>query len=401
MSQAGLGGERSYSRPGEEGGTRTSSESEIELLLVGDLILDEPQPDRFFDAVRPVLQAADLVVGHVEVPFSIRTDHGLNPNPGREPAKLMALARAGIGVATLAGNHIFDAGRVGLEETLRGLEQAGIVSAGAGLDLASARRPAIVECQGVRIGVLSFNCVGPRESWAGPDKAGAAYVEVLTHYELDHANPGGPPSRVISVAVPDSLEAMRCDIERTRLEVDLLVIAFHKGVTHTPARLAMYERPLARAAIEAGADVVVGHHAHLLRGVEVHRGRPIFHGLGNFVTVTRLLNLEDNPNPKMLEWARRRRELFGFSPDPAYPTYPFHPEAKYTMIARVVAGKDGVREAGFLPCWVAPDGRPLVCGNDELGLAVAAYVEEITKRAGLEACFRWEGRRVVFTGGRG
>ncbi len=390
-------------RPGSRSRARrgASSGEAIELLLVGDLILDEPQPDRFFDAVRPVLQAADLVIGHVEVPFSTRTDHGPNPNPGREPAKLTALARAGIGVATLAGNHVFDAGTVGVQETLRGLERAGIASAGAGLDLEAARRPAIVERRGIRVGVLSFNCVGPRESWAGPHKAGAAYVEVLTHYELDHANPGGPPGRIVSVAVPDSLEAMQRDIERTRGEVDLLVVALHKGVTHIPARLAMYERPLARAAVEAGADVVAGHHAHLLRGVEMHRGRPIFHGLGNFVTVTRVLGLEDNPNPTMLEWARRRRELFGFSPDPSYPTYPFHPEARHAMIARVVAGKDGVQEAGFLPCWVAPDGRPLVCGSDELGAAVVAYVEEITHRAGLETHFRWEGDRVVFTGGRG
>jgi poly-gamma-glutamate capsule biosynthesis protein CapA/YwtB (metallophosphatase superfamily) len=393
------GGGRPLSR--RRRGAGVLAEGEIEVLLVGDLILDEPRPDRFFDAARPVLRAADLVVGHVEVPFSTRTDHGPNPNPGREPAKLKALARAGIGVATLAGNHVFDAGRVGVQETLRGLERAGIAWTGAGPDLESARRPAVVERRGVRVGVLSFNCVGPRESWAGPGKAGAAYVEVLTHYELDHANPGGPPGRVVSVAVPDSLEAMQRDIERTRPEVDLLVVALHKGVVHVPALLAMYERPLARAAVEAGADVVVGHHAHLLRGIEVYRGRPIFHGLGNFVTVTRVLGLEDNPNPGMLEWARRRRELFGFTPDPAYPTYPFHPEARHTMIARVVAGKDGVREAGFLPCWVAPDGRPLVCGEDELGASVVAYVEEISRRAGLETRFRREGCRVVVTGGRG
>ena len=83
----------------------------------------------------------------------------------------------------------------------------------------------------------------------------------------------------------------------------------------------------------AGADVVIAHHAHILRGVDVYKGRPIFHGLGNFVAVTRALNLEANPSPERVAWARRRRQLFGFEPDPAYPTYPFHPEARNAMLA--------------------------------------------------------------------
>src|SRR5690349_20893321 len=97
----------------------------------------------------------------------------------------------------------------------------------------------------------------------------------------------------------------------------------HKGVGHTPAALAMYERPVARAAIDAGAHAVFGHHAHIMRGIEIHRGRPIFHGLGNFVTVTRALT-PDGDNAERAAWAKRRVELYGFSPDPAMPYYPFH-----------------------------------------------------------------------------
>jgi len=60
-------------------------------------------------------------------------------------------------------------------------------------------------------------------------------------------------------------------VEKLRGEVDVLIVALHKGIGHTPAALAMYERPLAKAAIDAGADIVVGHHAHILRGIELYK----------------------------------------------------------------------------------------------------------------------------------
>jgi hypothetical protein len=158
----------------------------------------------------------------------------------------------------------------------------------------------------------------------------------------------------------------------------------------------MYEHPLPKAAIDAGADIVVGHHAHILRGVEIYKGRPIYHGLGNFVTVTRALNLEANPSRKRLEWARRRRELFGFEPDPNYPTYPFHPEARNAMIAVCEIGAEGVHKAGFIPCWVNPKGQPEICGDDARGRAVASYIEQITKKAGFPARFKWDGGWIRF-----
>jgi poly-gamma-glutamate synthesis protein (capsule biosynthesis protein) len=189
---------------------------------------------------------------------------------------------------------------------------------------------------------------------------------------------------------------MLADIEKLRREVDVLIVALHKGIGHTPALLAMYERPLAKAAIDAGADIVVAHHAHILRGIEVYKGKPIYHGLGNFVTVTRALNIEANPSPKRLEWARRRRELFGFEPDPAYPAYPFHPEARNAMIAVCEIGVECVRKAGFIPCWVNPKGQPEICGNDARGRAVGAYIEQITRKAELRSDFEWDGDWVRF-----
>jgi hypothetical protein len=365
----------------------------ITLLATGDLILDEPDPASFFAPARDLLRAADLTIGHVEVPHTDRgegssTDVQAPPAP---VAHLAALADAGIDVATLAGNHFFDHGRAGVEDTIAELRRLGIATTGAGLTLAAARTPAVVERRGITVGVLSYNCVGPRESWATSGKAGVAYVRVLTHYELDHASPGGPPE-VFTFATPDSLDALTADIGDLKQAVDVVVVALHKGIGHTPALIAQYETQVARAAVDAGADVVLGHHAHILRGIEVHRDRPIFHGLGNFVTVTRALSVDgDNDSEERRAWARRRRELFGFEPDPAMPAFPFHPESRHTLLARCVLGRDGVREAGFVPCWIDDRARPVPCELDTepggKGRAVVDYVERITATAGLATRF--------------
>lgn len=370
----------------------------IEVLLTGDLILDEPDPDAFFEPSRARLAAADLVIGHVEVPHTRRgVEHSTDvPAPPADPAHLAALARAHIGVATLAGNHLHDAGPNGIADTVATLRGLGIATTGAGMGLAEARAPALVERRGRRIGVLSYNAVGPREGWATSRKPGCAYVKVLTHYELDHASPGGPPT-IYTFCAPESLEAMAADIEALRPQVDLLVVAFHKGVGHVPARIGHYERMLGRAAVDAGADVVVGHHAHIARGIELHRGRPIYHGLGNFVTVTRALSVSGNDSPERLAWARRREQLFGFAPDPAMPAYPFHPDSRHTLLARVRLAADGSVDAGLVPCWIDAAARPVPLARRDAG-ATVDYLQRIGDAAGLKTRLVWHGDDLLVQG---
>jgi poly-gamma-glutamate synthesis protein (capsule biosynthesis protein) len=333
----------------------------------------------------------------VEVPHTNRGQamHFDVPAPASDPANLAALKRAGFHIASLAGNHISDAGPQGVEDTMAELQQLGILTAGAGATLAEARKPAVIERRGLRFGLLSYNCVGPRESWAGEKRAGCAYVHVLTHYELDHASPGGPPS-VYTFAEPKTLDAMAADVEALRANVDVLAVALHKGLGHTPATVGMYERQVAKSAIDAGADVVVGHHAHILQGMEIYRNRPIFHGLGNFAIATKALNIDGNSSPERRAWAERRRKLFGFEPDPEYTTYPFHPQAKNAILAFCEAGRQGICSAGFTPCFVNKHSQPEVLGDDDRGRAVADYVRDITVRAGLNAQFQWEDGRVLF-----
>ncbi|MDY7104488.1 MAG: CapA family protein [Actinomycetota bacterium] len=372
----------------------------ITLLAVGDLVVDEPEPDRFFEPSASLLRSADVAIGHIEVPHSTSTETASVdvPAPPADPAHLGAVGRAGFTIGTLAGNHIYDCGPQGIADTIRAAAEAGIVTTGAGANLDEARQPAVVERRGRTVGVISLNCVGPRESWATSRKPGAAHVKIVTHYELESANPGGPPT-TYSFADPSSLEAFVADVDALAASVDIAIVALHKGIGHVPVELAAYEHQVARAAIDAGATAVIGHHAHICRGVEVHRDRPIFHGLGNFVTATRALTLDGPNTPEREAWARKRRKLFGFAPDPAMPTYPFHPESRNTLIAQLRAHADGTVEAGFVPCWIDDEARPVPLGDDAVGHDVADYIERISREAGFDTVFRWKDGRVLVTGG--
>ncbi len=372
---------------------------ELTLLATGDLILPASEADWLFDEARDVLRSVDVVVGHVES-FNTLRGHHATAEPGtgytpRDPEILAAIPRAGFHVATMAHNHSYDGGPAAIEDTRDVLRAGGMLTTGAGMTLDEAREPAILERDGVRFGFLSYNCVGPRASWATSTKAGAAYVHVLTHYENEVAGPGLPPTATYTFMAADSLAAMQDDIERLREHVDVVTVSMHIGLVHVPGgKLADYERPLTKAAIDAGADVVVGHHAHALRGVEVYKGRPIYHGLGNFVTVSK--PVASNPDALKWEQMRYRLGLVSFEPDPEYPTYRFLPEAKNTMLASITVGKDGVHAAGFIPCWVNPKAQPVPLGHTDKGEEVAAYVQSLNENSGLKAEFRWDGDRVLF-----
>ena len=371
----------------------------ITVLATGDLIIDEPNPDFFFEPARATLGAADVVLGHVEVPFTLaREGTGNVPREARDPAKLRALAQAGVQVASLSANHLYDEGRMGVADTIAGLRAQGIIPFGAVMNLAEARQPALIERGGLRLGFLSYNLVGTKEAWAGPAKAGGAYVHILTHYELDHATPGGAPTTYTG-AEASTLLAMADDIRTLKARCDVVTVALHKGAVHTPALVMPYEIQVAHAAIDAGADIIVGHHAHIPRGIELYKNRPIYHGLGNFVTVTHALSTYGVTDTDA--WALRRLKLFGFVPDPEKPEYPFHPESRNALLARCVIDDDGALSPGYLPCVINRQSQPEIVGQDERGKRVFAYIEQITRSAGFDTRFVWQDGAVLALPGVG
>jgi poly-gamma-glutamate capsule biosynthesis protein CapA/YwtB (metallophosphatase superfamily) len=350
----------------------------LDILFTGDLVLDVPDADYWLGGIAPATRAATLTIGHLEVPHT-RGESVLQheaPAPGADPDHLNALQRAGFDAVSLAGNHIADCGERGIEDTRVRLDELGIRYSGAGPNLNAARAPAHLMAGNVRLALLSYNCVGPEDAWASEQRAGCAYLRVDT---ADGARI--MPSSALASLNPASVEQMGEDIRQARGHSDLVVVALHKGILHTRARIAPYERQAARAAIDAGASIVIGHHAHIIKGIEFYRGRPIFHGLGNGCVVTHAL-APDQSHPARAAWAKRRRELFGFEPDPAYPLAPFHPDAIHAFLGRVLCYPDGRLEAGFIPVYIEAPGRPVLAGP-EFRRQVIDYVAQITREADL------------------
>ncbi|MXO66754.1 CapA family protein [Altericroceibacterium endophyticum] len=350
----------------------------VDIALAGDLVLDEPDARHWLSGIAPRLLESDLAIAHLEVAHtnSLHEMAGDVPAPGAPPENLAALADAGIDMVSLAGNHIADSGAQGIADTIAGLSEAGVLYAGAGIDLPSARLAAITCVKGLRIALLSYNCVGPQESWAAPDQAGCSFLPLGTA----DGSPVNPRADITEV-LPAALDILREDIAIARNQADFVIVALHKGIVHTPVTLAPYERPIAHAAVDLGADAVVSHHAHIVRGVEFHGGKPIFHGLGNGCVVTSALS-PDQDHAGRAEWAQRRKQMFGFEPDPAYSLAPFHPEAVNAFIARLLITDDGVVRAGVTPVHVEPPGRP-VLADGERAREIADYIEQISREAGL------------------
>ncbi len=279
----------------------------------------------------------------------------------------MALKNAGFSAVTLAGNHIADCGPAGIAETRALLDELGIAACGAGANLAEARQAAILSCADKKIGLLSYNCVGPEIAWATEDRAGCAYLKLI-------AEDGGPvtPKKSALSLCDETLTVLQEDISTLKAQVDLVLVALHKGITHCPATLAPYEQGLAHAAINAGADAVLSHHAHIVQGFEFYKGKPVFHGLGNGCVVTRALSPAQD-HPERAAWVQRRKELFGFEPDPAYELAPFHPQAVNAMLGTLRWYADGSLSAGMIPVHVEAPGRPVLASGRQAE-DIAAYV---------------------------
>jgi len=368
----------------------------LELTIAGDLILGADEVREHLEPASEVLSRT-FAIGHLEWPH---TDRGVVsssdlPAPAAPLHNLDAIADAGFDVVTMAGNHIFDQGPAGIADSIQRLTARGVATTGAGADLAAARRPAVVTRDGVRVGVLSYNAVGPRESWATVSKAGAAYVRIHSHYELEMASPGSPPTEYTFID-PESLDAMFADIAAAREQVDVLVVVFHKGMVFVRAELASYEKPLAHAAVEAGADIVASHHAHILRGVEIYRGKPVFHGLNHFVAAYPETAVPTSASSVARSRPTRSPIFKLVDPDRTVPRFPFSRESRLTMLGSVRVTAAGVVDAGFYPAWIDDSGITRVHGDDPNGREVVEYMRQIGAEAGLVSDIEFDGARAVF-----
>ena len=177
---------------------------------------------------------------------------------------------------SFAGNHVWNRGAPGIADTISGCRDYGIATVGAGMNIDEARKPAIIKRNGTRFGFLNYNCVGVMGQWATIAKPGCAYVHVITHYEINGANPGGAPG-VYTFAEPHSLRAMVDDIQKLRVPLcNILVVALHKGILHS-TDIAMYEQQVSYAAVDAGAVFIFLATTHIiLKVLSSIKGRQFF-----------------------------------------------------------------------------------------------------------------------------
>lgn len=395
------------------------NKKQLSMMAVGDMIVDTSKPDEPFELVAPLFRSTDVVVGQGELPFTnrgIRTYPDINYSSlPCDPRNISALANAGFNVITIASNHTWDAGAPGVEDTIAGLRDNGLAYCGAGMNIDEARRPVVIEREGTKFGFLAYNCSGPKGSWATKQKPGCAYIHAFASYEEGSPTIGGIPI-VHTYAETESLEAMLEDVRRLRSLCDVLVVTFHKGIGYIPARIAEFEQQISYAAIDAGADLILGHHAHILKGIETYKGKAIFHGLGNFVTVCEVEHENffrygsfiklGKGHPKSQtetaeEQTRHTQELlknhggpFVFESGGKESVFP-PKEINMSMIAKCTIENGEIIKVGYLPCLINEHGQPEILKNDERGKQVYEYVENISRAVGLNAQFKWEADEIV------
>ena len=232
----------------------------VTLMFSGDVTLSDHFEEvvgtdytRPFAAMKEY-QQADLSMVNLENPLTRATlampDKQFNFKANPDAVKV--LTSGGVDLVNLANNHTMDFEADGLKETLATLDAAGIQYMGAGKDLTEARRPKIIDVKGQRIAYLSY---WGEEYGAEANKAGVNSIKE---------------------------ERIAEDIKAIRDQVDWVVVNFHWGqeLAEVPAD---WQVKLGHFTIDQGADVIVGHHPHVLQGAEVYKGRPIAYSLGNFI----------------------------------------------------------------------------------------------------------------------
>jgi hypothetical protein len=361
----------------------------VTVLAVGDVFPDVPDARTSFRPLEPLFASADIVFGNCEGVYSDRPA----PSPshkhfmGAPRARGEMLGEVGFDVMTCANNHMLDGGYPALEDTLELLRAQGIAVTGAGTDIAEATRPAVLERNGLRIAFLGFCSVYPVGYEARPSRPGIAPLRVRTHYSDPDPNfwePGIDPV-ITTTPVPEDLSRFRAAIASARAEANYLVVACHWGYSSWVEVLQSYELELARDAVDHGADAVVCHHHHSLRGIELRRGKPIFYGLG--ALVHHFESFETTVEDRAARQARFG-ERSSMVADEAFPLFPFRADARRTGIATLDVAPDGTATVGFVPAMMLEDGSTEPLGPDDPRAAdVADYVERLSRQSGFGTRF--------------
>lgn len=366
------------------------------IVAVGDIAVNRPEPDSIFELVKTEIADADIAFGQIEAVYSRKgclNVSGTSSPLRADPENVAAIKRAGFSIASLAGNHCMDYGLDGFTDMLGNFRKNGISTFGAGANLAEARKPLIVEHNGNSIGWLAYCSILPMRYWADIDRPGCAPARARTLYEtLEPDQPGTPP-RIITYPHDEDFANIMSDIRDLKARVDVVIVSMHWGLHFREGELATYELKYGRAAIDAGADVVLGHHQHILKPVEIYKGKPIIYGMANFA-FDMYYQPGEFEKPERME--RRERLHPGWTKDPDYPTFPFPVDSRKGMLVKITVADRKVERVSWKPFLINQKSQPrCLSRNDPAFDEVVDYMRKITKAQKLGTEYVIENDEVV------
>ncbi len=238
----------------------------VTLLFVGDLMLDRGVRSsvvknygndytQLFTLVTEKIQQADIAFGNLEGQVSdIGNNVGSKFSFRMDPRVIPDLAATGFDIVSFANNHIGDWNVAGFLDSLKRLDENTILQTGAGTNKSEARTVKIIEREGKKIGFLGFSDVGPQ--WM----------------KATDTHPG-----ILLANDPDRLQI----IKTAKSQVDFLIVSYHWGTEYKPFNTR--QKDLAETSIDAGADLIIGHHPHVPQDYAEYKGKLIFYSLGNFM----------------------------------------------------------------------------------------------------------------------
>ena len=374
------------------------SDGDVLVYAMGDRQIQKAMKwDHFqkeFDPLLPTLRQADIRYQQIETAFSDRPVQMVGTHAPLSicvpPRLAETLKYVGIDVGSPNGNHNMEYGRDAMLDTIDALEKYGVRALGVGKNITEARKPVILERKGTRVAFLAYNSAIRPEEEADAGRAGVVPMRVHTSYEQVERNQPGMPPVVHTFPYRDDLAAMKDDIQKAKQAADIVVACFHFGIHYLRAELAEYQKDVAHAAIDAGADVIVGTHPHVLKAIEVYKGKVIFYSLGDFGFDTMLDPATGKPRvASRTPRSNLERIVTAASED-----------RKKTGIASILVSNKKVKKVSFLPVFFQTNengeqvAERLHAGT-KIFDEVVNYQKEITKEAGIDTKFEIEGDELV------
>jgi poly-gamma-glutamate capsule biosynthesis protein CapA/YwtB (metallophosphatase superfamily) len=288
-----------------QSGADSVSHDRVVLRFAGDLLLGGHYADDVGDSVSrafeefDALKTADIAMVNLENPITTRGVKVTKKyNFRMNPRFVRAITDGGITIVSIANNHIYDYGKEGLFDTISYLDSAGIRHVGAGRTRRKAHQPVVMNIRGKRVAFLAY--------YGGPESPAAGLH-----------SPGVARRSIFEVAA---------DIAGVRDSTDYIVVSLHWG-TEKADHPDQGQIAFAHAVINAGADAVIGHHPHVIQGIERYRHGVIAYSLGNFIFGGNSLDSYDTG-------------IFEISLDHDEPQFAFLPVRVHAWRASLLSGED-------------------------------------------------------------